>query len=64
MANANLTLSVESVVHDVMRKVAQNILDQHGICVHDIRFRWIDVTTSEKSGKILTEVDVHITTDA
>lgn len=40
MANAEISVAVERVIHDVLREVVQNISDQHGVRVNDVSFDW------------------------
>lgn len=35
--------STESVIHDAMYQLAQDIYDTHGIRVKDVSFEWLDL---------------------
>lgn len=56
MATGEVIVSLEKVVHDSMREVAQEIFDKHGICLRTISFSWIDVSTHEKSSFHVADV--------
>jgi len=45
MAKAEVTVAVEKAVHDAMREIAQTIWDKHGICLRNVNFSWVDVST-------------------
>ena len=65
MANqVDLTLkvSVEKSVHDSLRHLAQAIWDQHAICIQDVRFSWVDVSTPGENQLILTDVKAETLT--
>lgn len=36
MATGEVMISLDKVIHDSMREIAQTILDKHGICVRNV----------------------------
>lgn len=40
MADGNIKVSVESVVHDVLAELAQTLVNEHGVRLKSINFNW------------------------
>ena len=62
MATAEITVAVEKVAHDAMRELAQAIWDKHGVCVHSVRFSWLDVSGIGEPQLKVTDVVVETLT--
>lgn len=45
MAELNLKVSVETVVHDMLAKMAQTISTEYGINIESVHFRWLHNST-------------------
>ena len=64
MATAEITVAVESAVHKAFRRMAQEVWDQHGICVQSVQFSWIDVSNTSKQKLIVDDMEVETLTKA
>lgn len=62
MATSEILVVVEGSVHDALRKMAQAIWNEHGICVKSVQFSWLDVSTVGKSDMLATDVETEILT--
>ena len=62
MATSEITVAVESAVHKAFRRMAQEVWDQHGICVQSVRFSWIDVSSVNKPRLFVTDVEAETRT--
>ena len=45
MAAVDIKVSVETVVIDVLRKLAEQVRDEFGIQLDSVAFEWIDTST-------------------
>lgn len=63
MAKAdNISVAVESIIHNALREAAQIIFDEHKIRVDNVSFSWIDVSEVSRLNFIVDEVEVQTTT--
>ena len=44
MAEAKVTVAVESALHKALTEFMQTIFDEHGIQVREVRVDWLDVS--------------------
>jgi hypothetical protein len=63
MASSGLTVAIESVVHDSLRKMVQAIYDEHGIAVVRIDFGWLDLSTANAAKWQVTDVEAVTRSD-
>lgn len=57
MAGAmSIPVSIESVVHDAFRDLAQKIWDEHKIVVNQVSISWLEVSTYSQLKMIATDV--------
>ena len=47
MADGNIKIAVESVIHDGLRAAVQRICNEHGIRVTSLRVDWLNQTFCE-----------------
>ena len=64
MAKAEVTVAVEKAVHNSLREMAQAIWDKHGICVRNVHFSWVDVSSPAEPKMLVTEVEAVTLTKA
>ena len=60
MAEASIKVSVESILHNEICKVANSIYKNHGITIEGIEFEWVkmdDKTQNLDGCKIRTSLD-------
>lgn len=50
-----ITVAVESAIHDALRGVIQNIFDQHAILVGRVDVSWLDVSAHGASRRHLID---------
>ena len=64
MADAsNIVVSVESVIHDELRRVFQKISDEYGVQILDVSADWMDVTGFAYKKKDSQVRDMKFTTE-
>jgi len=49
MADGNIKVGVESVIHDVLRDSIQKINDDYGIRVTGLRVEWLNLSSVERA---------------
>jgi len=59
-----VTVATEKAVHGVLREIAQELWDTHGICVQSVRFSWTDVSTPGEQKLFVAEVEAETMTKA
>ena len=64
MAKAEVTVAVEKAVHNALRAMAQAIWDKHGICVRNVHFSWVDVSSAAEHKLLVTDVEAETLTKA
>jgi hypothetical protein len=48
MAEANITVAVERVLHDSLCALAKKFHSEHGIKLHEVKFDWWDTSTIDQ----------------
>jgi hypothetical protein len=56
------SIPVESIVHDGLRNIAQSVWDEYGICIKNVRFTWLEVSTISMPKLVVTEVEAETLT--
>lgn len=64
MAEMKVDVSLEKAVHQALQNIAQELWDKHGLCVKDVRFEWVDVSTAGEAKMFVTSVDAQTMTKA
>lgn len=60
MAEAKMEILVEKVVaHDILRQVAQQIWDEHGMRLDSVSFTWIDTSSPGEDRFEVSEVSMQ-----
>lgn len=54
MAESEVKVAVEKVIHDVLAETLQNIFNEYGICVKTIDAEWLEIHSDEQSKAILS----------
>lgn len=62
MALGEITVAIESVIHDTIAKVVQAIQDEHGIMVNAIRIDWLDVSSAGLCAFRVSSISIDSTT--
>lgn len=56
MAKMTATVAVEAAIHDALRRLIQEISDQHGVQVTSLRVDWSDVSEVSDSPRYRVEL--------
>lgn len=64
MANGELMVSVDQVIHDKLIDLAQNIYDKYGIQIHSVNMDWVDASSVSISRSIAVSVRIESTKKA
>lgn len=59
MASSDVTVTVEALVHNALRALAQRVMDEHGLAIHSVRISWIDASTPAKGRSIANEISLE-----
>ena len=63
MAEArDISVAIESAVHDAIRVLAQNVYRQHGIRINSASIDWIDVSCAGKDEHLVGLISANTTT--
>lgn len=62
MADGTIAVAVEKAVHDALRDLAQAVFNQHGICIKNVAFDWLDFSTYNTSKMIVSGVTAETVT--
>lgn len=57
MANENIKVSIEKVIHDGLRDYAQKVFDEYGIVLKTFNFTWHDVSGIDNIKMIVSQVE-------
>jgi hypothetical protein len=58
MANADITVTVERVIHDALRDFIQSTFDAHGILISNVQIDWITASSPVKDRAFVSTVEV------
>lgn len=51
MAHAEVTVSIESIVHAALEDLAQRVCDEYGVRILAANFDWVETTRLAESGR-------------
>ena len=61
MAENKINVPIEKVVHDALKEVAQNVMDEYNIRINSINFGWVDISTHQKRRFIVDYTNANTT---
>jgi len=50
----SITVGIESVIHDVLRKVLESVEQEHGIVIESLDASWMDISSLAKPAHKVT----------
>ena len=59
MAEAKVTVAVEAAVHKLLRELAQQVRDQHGLCIDSVDFSWGEWNVGERTPTKVVAISVR-----
>lgn len=64
MAEANIPISIEKVLHDAIADIAQKMFNEHGLQMQNVRIDWTETSTMDKIKMRVTAVEIQSRTVA